>query len=84
MSPKAMVEALTEIRLRLAKHGERDAADAIAHIQAFLLEFEYLERAWITTGENVLNELQQQKTIIRELEAENMRLRAELSWAVSK
>ena len=84
MSPLAMSQALTEVRLKLAKHGETDASDAIAHIQAFLLEFERMERSWVTTGENVLNEIRQLKTHVRELYAENMRLRAELSWAVSK
>ena len=84
MSPLAMSQALNEARLKLARHGESDASDAIAHVQAFLLEFERLERSWLATGQNTLEEIRRMKTHLRELEAENFRLRAELSWAVSK
>ena len=84
MTPLAMSQALHEVRLRLAKHGETDSADALAHVQAFLMEFERLERSWLETGQNTLEEIRRIKTYNRELEAENMRLRAELSWAVSK
>ncbi len=79
-----MSQALTEVRLRLAKHGENDCADAISHVQAFLLEFEHLEREWITAGENTLEMIGKLRAWNRELEADNIRLRAELAWAVSR
>jgi len=84
MTPGAMVGALTEIRIKLQKHGEHDSADAISHVQAFLIEFERAEREIITASEKVLARIEELRTWNRELEADNHRLRAELAWAVSK